>query len=914
MTRLVLTRAGLVALVGLLATLPPSPGPRVTPRGWGAPRGAAIPASIGSEDDPDAQAEMEFMMLRDPRAGTIPRDIRRREAAFAQGLPAARPRLFRIGPDRAASTQALVWTERGPNNVGGRTRVFAVDVANPATLIAGSVAGGIWRSTDDGDSWSLRTSPAQIHGTTCIAQDRRASNTHVWYVGTGEIRGSTTNATRWGSLYLGDGIFKSTDSGLSWTLLPSTSSGTPQVADAFDYVINVATNPANAGQDEVLAATYKGIYRSVDGGGSWTTALASDSGFTDVAITPAGVMYASTRSGSLIRVWRSTNGTTWTLIQPASFPTSANRVVIGLAPSNPQVAYFFVQGANNTPAVAGHQIWKYTYLSGDGSGAGGSWVNRGGNLPSDINTQTGYDQVVHVKPDNENFVIIGGTNLYRSTDGFATTGANTVIGGYPFYPDGGHHPDLHAGAFSPVNSNVYYSAGDGGIAKAPDITLPNMVWTTLNHGYNVTQFYSVSIAPDAGSNLILAGAQDNGSQLGDAPGASDWNQAYGGDGTIVEVSPAAGDRFYTQYQGGQMQRQNWDGSSLFTITPSGATNQMFVNPIVLDPNNPALLYYAAGTSATSSMIWRNDNAPLAGTMAGWWTLSTTDVGSGSGYTRQISALGISTANAPNVLYYGTNDGIVMKAVNANTTSPTVTNVTPPGLAGGTATGGFVRCVAVDPTNSNRALVAFGNYNFPSLWYTTNGGTSWTDVEGNLAGPSGPSIRWATMFTFEGQPQVFLGTSIGVLSTSALSGGSTVWAQEAASAIGNVIVGYMDYRASDQTLAVGTHGRGVFTAQFLPVAEVGDPAPPSPGRNVLLPIRPNPTSGDATIVFELPRTGHVSLRLYDVSGREAAMLMNERRERGRHEVRLATDRLPTGTYYCVLRAGGETTRRLVVVRR
>src|SRR5206468_6485466 len=95
---------------------------------------------------------------------------------------------LRIGAQQATVLQPLVWTERGPNKVGGRTRAFAIDVANPTTLLAGSVAGGIWRSTNDGASWSLRTSPGQIHSTTCIAQDRRAGKTTTWYVGTGEIR------------------------------------------------------------------------------------------------------------------------------------------------------------------------------------------------------------------------------------------------------------------------------------------------------------------------------------------------------------------------------------------------------------------------------------------------------------------------------------------------------------------------------------------------------------------------------------------------------------------------------------------------------------------------------------------------------------------------------------------------------
>src|SRR5262249_17231917 len=162
-------------------------------------------------------------------------------------------------------------------------------------------------------------------------------------------------------------------------------------------------NPANAVQDEVLAATYRGIYRSVDGGGSWTLAIASGSGYTDVAITPSGAMYAISRTGSLIRVWRSADGTPRSLIQPAAFPPAAKRIVVGLAPSNPQVAYFFAQGVN-APSVGGHQFWKYTYLSGNGSGAGGAWENRTANLPPDIFTQTGYDQILHVKPDDENFV------------------------------------------------------------------------------------------------------------------------------------------------------------------------------------------------------------------------------------------------------------------------------------------------------------------------------------------------------------------------------------------------------------------------------------------------------------------------------------------------------------------------------
>jgi hypothetical protein len=169
-----------------------------------------------------------------------------------------------------------------------------------------------------------------------------------------------------------------------------------------------------------------------------------------------------------------------------------------------------------------------------------------------------------------------------------------------------------------------------------------------------------------------------------------------------------------------------------------------------------------------------------------------------------------------------------------------------------------------------------------------------------------------MFYVDGQLQVFLGTSIGVLSTTALAGGSTVWVQEAADEIGNVIIGYMDYRPSDRTLAIGTHSRGVFTTQIPNVVAV-DGGPDREGVT-LAPGRPNPARFSSTIAFELSRASDVSLRLYDVTGREVAVLARGRHEAGRHEVIVSTARLASGAYYSVLRAAGqERTRSLVVTR-
>ena len=879
------------------------------------PRVPFLPAAIGDGDDAHARDELEFLIQRDPVANVIPLNIYRAERQFAKSIPTRE----QVALAKGYSLQQLVWTERGPSNVGGRTRVLAADVANPGTLIAGAVAGGIWKTTNDGASWRLTLSPSQIHTTGCIAQDTRPGKTNIWYVGTGEFRGSTTNNTRWGAFYRGDGVYKSTDNGNSWSILPSTVSGTPQSTEAFDYVWNVATNSANTTQDEVYAATWNGIYRSTNGGTAWANVQPSDSSLvntsassTDVVVTSTGVVYARTEVSGAQRIWRSPDGVNWTNIAPATFPTGAGRIVFGPAPSNPNVVYVFVESANNTPATAGHQLWKYTYVSGNGSGTGGVWENRGGNLPSDLSTQAGYDMVVHVKPDDENFVLIGGTNLYRSTNGFSSSATTTTIGGYPYWPQGPHHPDLQSGVFKPTNPLVYYSGNDGGLQRADDITMPGtMVWTTMNNGFNVTQFYSVAISSDSGDHAIVAGAQDNGSQATLLPGMSAWDMVSSGDGTVVEMGSVADDRFYTQSQSGPLYRIDRSGSSFVSFSPSGSTNAQFVNPIALDPNNSRILYYGAGRSTAPTMasgIWRNDDARTATSTLGWTALTATDVGS----ARRVTVIGVSKENNPNVLYYGTTDGVVKRVDNATTAAPTVTDVTPPGLNGGTTSGGFVRCVAVDPTNSSRALVAFGNYDFQSLWYTTDGGATWSDVEGNLAGPSGPSIRWATIFYLGNQLNIFLGTSIGVLMTTSVNGTSTIWAQAAANEIGNILIGYLDYRASDRTLAVGTHARGVFTTQ-LPAGpndvehNVGTPERFSLSQNY-----PNPFNPTTTITFEIPSPEFVSLKVHDMTGKEVMTVANEQLPSGKYRRAFSADRIASGTYVYTLRAGRYRASKMMIV--
>jgi hypothetical protein len=770
--------------------------------------------SVGDEDDPYARIEQEFMMLRDPKTNQIPPNIFRRERDFAKNLP-KRIKGVLYKDNQGNKTQALTWISRGPNNVGGRSRALGIDIRTNTspnvTIIAGGVSGGLWRSTNDGSNWSLVMSPPQLHSVTCLVQDMRSGKQDIWYAGSGEAVGNS--ATGGGSSFFrGDGIFKSTDNGLTWNLIPSTSTNTPQNFDqAFDYVHNIAIDQSNTTQDEIYVAASNVILRSTDGGTSWTTirGVLSTSFISDVQVTSTGVVYATLPSGNTnAGIWRSTNGTSWTNITPSGFPSTYERIVIGIAPSNENIVYFLGETTGGTSTL-GHSLWRY-------NASGSSWSDRSANIPAfggsvgDFDSQGSYDLVIKIKPDDPDFVIIGGTNLYRSTNGFTTSGATTWIGGYSpinnvsIYPN--QHPDQHSVFFLPGSNLIVYTGHDGGISRTNDITTAftasePVSWTSLNNSYHTTQFYSISLAPESGSNAMMGGMQDNGTWFGDAASASDWTFYESGDGTIVEVAPLSDNRVYTAYQLGGVRRRTRAGGFLADFTPN-AFNNLFVNPQVLDPNNSSFFYYAGGRNITNAGIWRNSNVQNATSTTGWTYLNSTSIGF------SVTAIGISTTNNSNVVYYGSNTGPIRRIDNANTgSSPTVTDIK------GSLPNAYVSCIAVDPSNSNNALVVFSNYNIQSLWYTTNGGTSWTDVEGNLAGASGPSVRWATIFYVDAVPHYFLATSVGVYFTILLNGVSTIWIQEAISDIGNVVCVMLDWRDNDGTLAVATHGRGIFTTSI-----------------------------------------------------------------------------------------------------
>lgn len=895
----------------------------------------SLPASIRSPEDPWARAQWEQMRLRDPATEKIPSGIRQRELAFAKKLPTReadlRQRLRKTGSTGAA--KLLQWSHRGPYNIGGRTRALAIDITDERIILAGGVSAGMWRSTDAGETWQRTTEISILPSVTCIVQDKRPGKTHIWYYGTGEIIGS---ARAPGAPYRGDGIFKSTDGGLTWAPLPSTSTNLPHLFDqSFDYVWNLAIDYANTTEDEIYAAVFGEIKRSVNGGQTWQTVLGTfhsrfSAFFTDIAITSDGVVYATlsqaTQNFDATQaidhgIYRSTDGVNWVNITPPGWPTRYNRVVIGIAPSDENVVYFLA----NTPGSGknDHQIWKYTYLSGDGSGTGGQWEDRSNNLPgahgtddiANFDSQNSYDLVIAVKPTNPDIVFIGGTNLYRSSDGFASTTRLNWIGGYnnlrrnySLYP--GHHPDQHALAFLPSDPDVMYSAHDGGVSRTERNTAAQVNWRSLNNGYFTTQFYTVTLDLSSfGSNFVVGGMQDNGTWGTFSTNvASNWTEYFGGDGGYCAIIQN-GSVLIVSAQKGQIFRQPLEQ---FVTTPArldpaglSESDYLFINPFIMDTNDDRILYLAGGKS-----IWRNSNImeiPQGNVKPNlnWEELLNTRLPNAQ--NSKISALAVSTS-PPDILYYGTTTGEVYKLTGAASGQPVPVDITDNQFPAN----GYVHSIAVDPRDANKVMVAFSNYMVPSIFYTGFGGETWTDVSGNLEEEpdgygAGPSVRWVAILPQGESSYYFAGTSTGLYSTTELQGQATTWVLEGASTIGNSIVDMVVTRPNDGQIAVATHGQGVFTSNLATPVKALENALPE--NFTLFQNYPNPFNPETTIRFALPRATETELSVYDLHGRVVRLLYAGTLPAGTHKVawngRDESGRpVASGTYIVRLRAAGE----------
>ncbi|MCX8471325.1 MAG: T9SS type A sorting domain-containing protein [Chitinophagaceae bacterium] len=908
--------------------------------------------SLSEATDYDELRELqEQLMLADPSTGKVPNNIRKQELDFYNQY---------LAPFQK-KTRSEDWHAVGPWNVGGRTRAIAFDKTNENFIIAGSVSGGIWRTTNGGLAWTQVSDVAGYLGVTSLCQDKRIGKENIWYACTGE--GSGNSASGGGAYFFGDGLFKSIDSGKSWQPMPTTSGGNPNsFTTPFQVSWRIATHPS-VDSDYLFVANYGCIYRSNNGGNTWTVCRGgfggTDAYYTDLAIDSTGIIYATVSSdGTGKGFFRSADkGLTWADITPINFNVH-DRTVLGINPNNPQEVFFFsyIPDSTNiysttTSNYKGTNEWitlmKYTYISGDGSGAGGNWDNLSPNLPNNanissgpfdkLNCQGGYDMFVKVQPGTGN-VFIGGTNIFRSTDAFATANNFTQIGGYKlgttlphFEIWDNHHPDNHDLLFYPSNPNKLLSASDGGVRMTMDGNSPStMVWITLNNGYLTSQVYTVTLDPTVGSKWLLAGFQDNGNFITtDYTNAQNiWKIPFNGDGAYNYIAPNR-DFYVMSIQEGKVVKFNLDNTgsviSYGRIDPIGPTKDdyLFINPFVVDPNDNNILYLPAGKS-----LWRQNQLstlPFTGNWdsiaTGWTKLSDTITASNSGstgqYPAQITAIAVSKSPA-NTVYIGTSNKDVYRIDNANTGNPTMVKISKTFMTG------YCSGIAIDPEDNKKVLVCYSNYTTSSLFYSTTAGDTFRHCKGNLRSASSnwsgysPSLRCVAIAkTTEGKRKYYVGTSVGLFSTDTLkestlvSKDSTSWKQEGVNSIGTNVVVSIDQRPADGIVAIGTHGGGAFySKQFFPLAI--QPAISSKNK-FNLSIFPNPAQDICTLQVTLQFARTMHLYIVDIFGRKCMTIGSAKLNVGQHNFSINTSALNAGRYVVVAEdeLGQKITNQLIV---
>ncbi len=805
------------------------------------------------------RSAFEHMILQDPATGKIPAGIRRLEYEAVKNIPS------RGGDGLARTTNQNTYLACGPTAEGGRTRAFVPDIRyNGSTnrvLIAAGVNGGIFRSADGGTSWTWVHPENEIHAISAIAQDPRPGFQDTWYAGGAEYSGASAGLSA--GFIFGNGLFKSTDNGLSWTRSNPTlrnndaaqtilAQGTEQDFDnTLDLIHRIAVHPTTG---HVYIAGHRRIVRSTNGGTSFDVVLGSATGATsaagqtEIVISPNGQkIYAAFSGGNpdanLVGVWESTTGnvdfqaslgTNWTRIagNAANTPTGWNapaqwqRIVLAVAPSNQNILYAcYVNNDGETVDL----------FRGDRSN--NSWTDLSANLSANRNTtltpfstQGGYDLGIAIKPDNANVVFLVGTNLYRSNDGFTSATNNTYTGGYSSTTfTGFSHPDFHYAAFNPSNANELFVANDGGLQKTTNCTATIINWTDLNNNYQTHQYYHVAIDPTQNVLNFAGGTQDNSttlrdgagllSFLGTTNGANDHWKLIGGDGAAVALTSKDPNNSNRQYligasQNGEVYRvklfnDGAGGSITSNIKPTGVPDGLFVTYFHMDNDNTNNLYYASDNT-----IYRTTSATTV--TSGSWT-NMTGVGqtiTGTGVKVMSMATSRGGYVPSNLLFIGTNNGNVYRLgnpVNTAANTPPV-NILAPNSGLITATS-VVLDIAVNPRNHDSVMAVVSNYGTNSIFFTGNATAAtptWTVCDGNISLPSVQSCEIVVKTT---GVEYYVGTSVGLFSTTALAGASTAWVKEGSGMLKYAVVRSMAYRWNDNTLVVGTHGNGMFYAQI-----------------------------------------------------------------------------------------------------
>ena len=677
--------------------------------------------------------------------------------------------------NHALPSAGQVWLQRGPNNIQGRVTSIAVDQTNDNIAYIGAAEGGVFKTTDAGNSWTAMFDDQPSISIGAVAID--PSNPNVVYAGTGEVNPGGGSVA-----YGGTGLYRSMDGGVSWNNIGLAESGA---------IGRIVIHPNNPDLIHVAVMGHlwtggpdRGVYRTTDAGATWSRVLFVNetTGCVDLIQRPddPNVLFAAMwqrirgpeaydYGGTGCAVYRSVDGgLTWSVENNGLPGISTNRGRIGLAicQSDPDVMCAIY--ADRTGFFDG--LYRTT-------NGGTNWLQTNdGSLSGAFASFGWWFGNVRIHPQNPNTIFVIGFDVYRSTNGggsYAVVGSNM-------------HVDHHGFAFGAGSNPMMYAGNDGGVYTSSN----GSTFTKTSGDLPITQAYRIATAP-WNSAALWIGSQDNGTAQ-DLNADGDFNPVFGGDGFQPIPHLTDSNRLWVQFQYGNVFYSSNSGGS-FNSATNGLSGRFNWNaPHAQDPGDPSTRYFG------THRVYRNNGNTS-------WVAISGDLTGGphQGNNGQVNGTLTSISVSPvdsNVIWSGSDDGLVHVTQNGGASWTDVSAGLPER---------WITSLFCHPEIAGEALVSVSGFRWGEdiahIYRTTNFGQTWQPLDGDL-----PDMPVNDVFVDpEFHNQIYAATDVGVFRSTNLGVNWHVYGI----GLPNVVVTDLAFQNEDRQLFAGTYGRSIFSIEL-----------------------------------------------------------------------------------------------------
>lgn len=641
----------------------------------------------------------------------------------------------------------------------GRVNIVRFHPTNDNIIWIGAASGGVWYTNDAGETWNNFPFTQFLSlGVSDIAFSETDPNTV--YVATGDADGSLGSA----SVFYTIGVIKTTDGGKNWEV-------TGMAHQLDNKVVINRLKVHQKDPNKVIAGTSDGIYKTTDGGKTWTKQITGN--FRDFEVKPnnPNYVYAATYAPYTFAnyIYVSEDfGDNWNL---AHTIRGAGRIQMAVTPAAAENLYVLssaiIHSGFHSFQVSKDAGKTFTVMSDSNTAKNPlNWAGR--NLGPNQRGQSNYDLCLAVSPTDPDRIILGGIECHSSTD----MGTNWKrVSNVTNKPKSEMHVDMHDLEYNP-NTEFLYCGNDGGIYVSED---DGDTWKDITAGVSITQYYRTAMAPN-NPNLMLAGAQDNGSSMYKD---GEWYQIYGGDGMTCAFDPFNENNFWVSVYNGNVVGTTDGGKTLKPIVSKAKTDKIdgaWITPFQFDPNTQHTAYIGFAN------IWKTENGGST-----WRKLSNFSTNSGV-----FTGLEISKKNS-NYIYawkYGalfqtTDGGATWKKISS--ANRTITSV------------------CIHPEDPEKFWMTQSGYDKHDKVYFFNG-KEFVNISGNLPNVPANFVTYLPDYN----DRLYLGTDIGMYYTEA---GSNMWVNINDN-LPNVIISdiHIFRGEGNPKIRIGTYGRGLWEGE------------------------------------------------------------------------------------------------------